>query len=308
MEERAAEIVRRVVDWYALNARDLPWRRPEATPWGILVSEVMLQQTPVSRVLEPWSSWVRRWPTPASLAAEPSGAAVASWGRLGYPRRALRLHAAAVAITERHGGTVPRTYEELRALPGIGDYTAAAVASFAYGARHAVVDTNVRRVLARVEDGKADEPPSAASRRLAASYVPDEDLAPRWAVAAMELGAVVCTARSPRCDACPVSDLCAWRAAGQPVLPEPVRRSQPWHGTDRQCRGALLHVLREAGRPVARASLVDGWTDREQAARCLEALCREGLVHGTDPVSLYGPADAPGRILGTEHGSPETPG
>ncbi|HET7724064.1 MAG TPA: A/G-specific adenine glycosylase [Propionibacteriaceae bacterium] len=286
MEETASEVVRRVLDWYALNARDLPWRRPDATPWGILVSEVMLQQTPVARVLEPWSRWLERWPTPASLAAEPSGAAVAAWGRLGYPRRALRLHQAAVAITERHGGSVPRRYEELRALPGIGDYTAAAVASFAYLARHAVVDTNVRRVLARVATGSADDHPTAASRRLADSYVPDDDRAPRWAVAAMELGALVCTARSPRCDACPVSDLCAWRAAGRPALPEPVRRTQAWHGTDRQCRGALLGAVRDADRPVSVSTLLAGWHDRDQAVRCLEALRADGLVHGADPVSL----------------------
>lgn len=286
MEERASEVVRRVLDWYALNARDLPWRRPDATPWGILVSEVMLQQTPVARVLQPWSTWLDRWPTPADLAAEPPGAAVAAWGRLGYPRRALRLHQAAVAITERHGGRVPNTYDALRALPGIGDYTAAAVASFAYRAQHPVVDTNVRRVLTRITLGIADSPASAASRRLAASYVPDPDRAPRWAVAAMELGALVCTARSPRCDACPVNDLCAWNAAGRPALPDPVRTPQPWHGTDRQCRGALLAVVREAEGPVPVSTLLTGWHDRDQAIRCLDALRADGLVQGADLVSL----------------------
>ncbi len=279
-------VVRRVLAWYEANARDLPWRRPEATPWGILVSEVMLQQTPVARVLGPWSAWLERWPTPAALATEASGAAVAAWGRLGYPRRALRLHRAAVAIVERHDGEVPVAYEELLALPGIGDYTAAAVASFAHGARHAVVDTNVRRVLARVSAGVADLPPSAGSRRLAESYLPAAADAPRWAVGSMELGALVCTARSPRCDACPLSDVCAWHAAGRPELAQPVRRPQPWHGTDRQCRGALLRAVREAAGPVPRSMLVDGWQDHGQATRCLEALRAEGLVHGTDPVSL----------------------
>lgn len=276
-----------MLDWYAHHARDLPWRRADATPWGILVSEVMLQQTPVGRVLEPWSAWLAHWPTPASLAAAPSGAAVAAWGRLGYPRRALRLHHAAVSITERHGGVVPRTYEELRTLPGIGDYTAAAVATFAYGARHAVVDTNVRRVLARVAGGRADDAPSAQSRRLAASYVPDADRAPRWAVAAMELGAVVCTARSPRCEDCPVSDLCAWRAAGSPELAQPVRRPQPWHGTDRQCRGALLRAVRDGPGRMPRRRLLAVWPDPVQAGRCLAALVAEGLLHGEGTVSLY---------------------
>jgi A/G-specific adenine glycosylase len=286
--EREGSVVRSVLAWYETTARDLPWRRPDATPWGILVSEVMLQQTPVARVLGPWSVWLQRWPTPGSLAAESSGAAVAAWGRLGYPRRALRLHQAAVAIVERHGGEVPGTYEELLALPGIGDYTAAAVASFGFGARHVVVDTNVRRVVARVSAGVADLPPSAASRRLAESYLPQDADAPRWAVASMELGALVCTARSPRCEACPISDLCAWHAAGHPALDVPVRTTQSWHGTDRQCRGALLGVVRETAAPIPRESLVSGWADATQAERCLAALVGEGLLYGDETISLYG--------------------
>src|SRR3954470_7118450 len=134
--------------WYADNARDLPWRRPDVSPWAVLVSEVMLQQTPVARVVPAWQEWMQRWPTPADLAAEPAGEAVRAWGRLGYPRRALRLHTAARAIVEQHGGEVPASYDDLRALPGVGDYTAAAVATFAHGRRHVVLDTNVRRVLA----------------------------------------------------------------------------------------------------------------------------------------------------------------
>jgi A/G-specific adenine glycosylase len=282
------DVVGRVLDWYETNARDLPWRRPDATPWGILVSEVMLQQTPVPRVLGPWDDWLERWPTPSALAAEPAGAAVAAWGRLGYPRRALRLHQAAVAITERHGGEVPSDQDELRALPGVGEYTAAAVASFAFGARHVVVDTNVRRVLARVGAGVADLPPSAASRRLVESYLPDNPAtAARWAVASMELGALVCTARSPRCQACPLGDVCAWRAEGSPALAAPVRRPQPWHGTDRQCRGSLLAAVREAAAPVPRVVLLSGWPEHEQAERCLGGLLCEGLLHGTETISLY---------------------
>ena len=284
--ERENSVVRRVLDWYDAFARDLPWRRPDATPWGILVSEVMLQQTPVARVLGPWSIWMERWPTPGALAAESSGAAVAAWGRMGYPRRALRLHQAAVAIVAGHGGEVPGTYGELIALPGIGDYTAAAVASFGFGARHTVVDTNVRRVLARVAAGVADLPPSVASHRLAESYLPEVD-APRWAVASMELGALVCTARTPRCDTCPISDLCSWHAAGHPALAVPVRTVQPWHGTDRQCRGALLAAVREAAAPVPRVELRSSWSDGDQAERCLVALVGDGLLHGTDWISLY---------------------
>jgi A/G-specific adenine glycosylase len=282
------DVVERVLDWYGAFARDLPWRRPDATPWGILVSEVMLQQTPVSRVLGPWHEWLARWPVPTALAAEPAGAAVAAWGRLGYPRRALRLHQTAVAITERYGREVPSDHDELRALPGVGEYTAAAVASFAFGARHVVIDTNVRRVLARVGAGVADQTASAASRRLAESYLPDRpSVAAHWAAASMELGALVCTARSPRCDACPLADVCAWRLAGQPALAAPVRRPQTWHGTDRQCRGALLAAVREAVDPVPRQVLLAGWPEHEQAVRCLGGLLCEGLLHGTEKISLY---------------------
>ena len=143
-----------VLAWYARNARDLPWRAPGATPWAVLVSEIMLQQTPVARVLPEYLSWLARWPTPAALAAEPAGEAIRQWGRLGYPRRALRLHETATILTTRHGGMVPADRDALLALPGIGSYTAAAVASFAFGQRHAVLDTNVRRVLARLVAGQ----------------------------------------------------------------------------------------------------------------------------------------------------------
>ena len=215
----------------------------------------MLQQTPVSRVLPVFEAWMRRWPTPAALAADPPGEAVRAWGRLGYPRRALRLHAAATAIVERHGGEVPADRDALLALPGVGDYTASAVASFAFGGRHPVLDTNVRRVFARVVQGVAFPAPSvtAAERALAESLMPEHD-AHRWAAATMELGALVCTARAPRCAACPVADRCRWRAAGYPEHDGPPRRGQAWAGTDRQVRGRLMAVLREADGPVTRAS------------------------------------------------------
>src|SRR3954452_21767937 len=202
-----------VMRWYSLNARDLPWRRADATPWGVLVSEFMLQQTPVARVEPAWRDWTQRWPTPAALAAEPAGEAVRAWGRLGYPRRALRLHAAATAIVERHGGEGPADHDELLAVPGVGAYTAAAVASFAYRRRHVVLDTNVRRVLGRVVRGVELPGPSVtrAEREAAAALLPDDGpTAAAWAVATMELGALVCVASAPRCADCPVADLCAW--------------------------------------------------------------------------------------------------
>jgi len=280
----ADELHRRLLDWFAVHRRSLPWRDDPA-PWRVMVSEFMLQQTPVSRVLPVFEAWLERWPTPADLAAEPSGEAVRAWGRLGYPRRALRLHAAAVEITERHGGRVPGTYEELLSLPGVGDYTAAAIASFAHAQRAVVLDTNVRRVLARVVQGV--QYPSAsvtrAERDLAASLLPDDaPTAARWAISTMELGALVCTARSPRCDACPVADLCAWRVAGYPEHDGPARRGQAWDGTDRQCRGRLMAVVRDASGPVTKADLDAAWPDAAQRERCLDSLLDDGLLDLTD--------------------------
>ncbi|MFK0293126.1 A/G-specific adenine glycosylase [Streptomyces sp. NPDC090442] len=272
---------RPVTDWFAEHARDLPWRRPEAGAWGVMVSEFMLQQTPVSRVLPVYEQWLARWPRPADLAAEPPGEAVRAWGRLGYPRRALRLHAAASAIQERHGGDVPREHAQLLALPGVGEYTAAAVASFAYGQRHAVLDTNVRRVFARAVTGRQYPPnaTTAAERKLARALLPeDEDLAARWAAATMELGALVCTARSPECHRCPIAAQCAWRLAGSPAHEGPPRRTQAYAGTDRQVRGKLLAVLRDAVTPVPQGVLDQVWDEPVQRARALDGLVSDGLV------------------------------
>ena len=246
-----------------------------------MVSEFMLQQTPVSRVLPVYEQWLSRWPTPAALAADPAGEAVRAWGRLGYPRRALRLHAAATAIAQLHGGDVPRDHAQLLALPGIGEYTAAAVASFAYGQRHAVLDTNVRRVFARAVTG-VEYPPqatTAAERRTAQKLLPsEEDTAARWAAATMELGALVCTARTPSCASCPIAASCAWRLAGSPAHDGPPRRGQTYAGTDRQVRGKLLAVLREAHGPVVQAALDRVWHEPVQRARALDGLVADGLV------------------------------
>jgi A/G-specific adenine glycosylase len=269
--------------WFSRNARDLPWRAPGTTPWSVLVSEIMLQQTPVARVVPAHRSWLARWPTPAALAAEPAGEAIRQWGRLGYPRRALWLHETATIVTERHSGRVPADIDALLALPGIGSYTAAAVASFAFGQRHAVLDTNVRRVLARLVAGqpRPGSAPSAAERRLAESLLPAEPaVAARWSVAVMELGAMVCTAASPRCTACPVAGHCAWLAAGRPEEGRAAarRRAQRYDGTDRQCRGRLLALLRDGAAPAAQADFDAVWADRAQLARALDGLVTDGLV------------------------------
>jgi A/G-specific adenine glycosylase len=274
-----ADLAETVSGWYSVAARDLPWRRPGTSPWAVLVSEVMLQQTPVARVVAPWAAWLERWPTPAALAADSPGEAVRMWGRLGYPRRALRLHAAAVAVVERYAGTLPATVEELLALPGIGDYTARAVVAFAHRQRVPVVDTNVRRVVARAVEGVADAQVRKADLALVEALLPVEPSeAATASVAFMELGALVCTARAPRCGVCPVADRCAWLAAGCPPLDAPVKRPQGYAGTDRQVRGRLLAVLRDSEGPVAAEVLDQVWDEPVQRARALDGLVADGLV------------------------------
>jgi A/G-specific adenine glycosylase len=268
-----------VARWYAGAARDLPWRRPGVDAWAVLVSEVMLQQTPVARVLGPYAAWLERWPTPAALAADSPGEAVRMWGRLGYPRRALRLHAAAVAVVEQHGGVLPRDVPALLALPGVGDYTARAVAAFAHRQRVPVVDTNVRRVVARAVEGRAEAAVSRRSLVLVEDLLPeDPEAAATASVALMELGALVCTARAPRCTACPVLERCTWAAAGHPELDAPVRRPQGYAGTDRQVRGRLLAVLRDSAEPVRADTLAQVWAEPVQRARALDGLVADGLV------------------------------
>jgi A/G-specific adenine glycosylase len=270
-----------LLEWYDANARDLPWRRPTATPWGVLVSEFMLQQTPVARVLPVYDEWLARWPRPADLADEPSGEAIRAWGRLGYPRRAIRLHAAAAVIRDQHAGEVPDTFEALHSLPGVGDYTASAVLAFAFSRRQPVLDTNVRRMLGRLVGGSEFPPPAVtvAEKALATDLLPlDGPTAATWSVAVMELGALVCTAASPRCEACPVRAACGWRAAGYPAYDGPPRRGQAWAGTDRQCRGRLMAVARDAASPVGARAMSRAWPDDRQRGRCLESLLADGLL------------------------------
>lgn len=271
--------------WYDEHARDLPWREPGVGAWAILVSEIMLQQTPVVRVLPAWRAWLHRWPTPAALADDTPAEAIRMWGRLGYPRRALRLRECAVAIVQRHGGQVPEELDALLALPGVGSYTARAVAAFAYGQRHPVVDTNVRRVVSRAVAGEPDAGPATRPADLVATaaLLPTEPAAAARASAAfMELGALICTARSPRCADCPLAAICAWRASGRAVPAGPTRRPQRYAGTDRQVRGMLLAVLRETTGPVPRERLDLVWQDEAQRSRALTGLVADGLVELVD--------------------------
>ncbi|MEE1622089.1 A/G-specific adenine glycosylase [Zafaria sp. Z1313] len=291
---------RGITDWFDVHARDLPWRRAERTPWGVMVSEFMLQQTPVVRVLPVWEEWMERWPTPSALAVEPAGEALRAWGRLGYPRRALRLHAAAQRIAEDHAGEVPSDPGALLALPGVGAYTAAAVACFAFGIPETVVDTNIRRVHARLVSGRALPEPSytAAEARLAEALMPEKEhdagaLACRWNAAVMELGALVCTARAPRCGDCPVAQDCAWVDAGRPE-PHYVPKGQPWAGTDRQVRGAFMAVLREADAPVPRAALLGAHLSAGEApAGGVEAEVPTGVGTTQGPATAGETGEAP---------------
>lgn len=275
-----------VAVWYLEHARILPWREEGFSAWGILVSEVMLQQTPVARVLGPLAIWLERWPTPTDLAAVPSGEAVRAWGRLGYPRRALRLHACAVAITERHGGLVPAHVEDLLVLPGVGEYTARAVSVFAFGQRHPVVDTNVRRVVARAVHGNGQPGPASTTRDLAGveSLLPtDPAEAHVTSAAIMELGAIVCTSKSPRCSECPIAHLCVWRANGYPPYDGPIRATQAtYEGSDRQVRGLILAMLRHSDTPVSANDIATVWPDDAQRARAMAGLISDGLVELDD--------------------------
>jgi A/G-specific adenine glycosylase len=272
-----------LLEWYAQSRRDLPWREPGVSAWQILVSEFMLQQTPVARVLPIWTDWVRRWPTPSATAAASAADVLRAWGKLGYPRRAKRLHECAIVIARDHGDVVPDDVDTLLGLPGVGSYTARAVACFAYRQPVPVVDTNVRRVVARAVHGLADAGAPSATRDHAdvSALLPKDSTAPEFSAALMELGATVCVARTPRCGLCPL-DICAWRRAGYPPAQGPSRRIQTYAGTDRQVRGRLLDILRANDSPVTRAELDVAWlSDTAQRDRALFSLLDDGLVTQT---------------------------
>ena len=293
-----------LLDWYAEAQRDLPWRQPGVSAWQILVSEFMLQQTPVARVEPIWRDWIARWPTPSATAAASAADVLRAWGKLGYPRRAKRLHECATVIAADHGDVVPDDVDTLLSLPGIGAYTARAVACFAYQQRVPVVDTNVRRVVARAVHGR-DDAAAASVRDLddVASLLPDDERAPTFSVALMELGAIVCTARSPKCGVCPLSH-CAWRSLGFPAGTGPARKVQKFAGTDRQVRGKLLDVLRGSDIPVTRAQLDVAWlTDTAQRDRCLDSLLVDGLVEQTEDGRFALAGEAGNQTLAGEAGN-----
>lgn len=175
---------KQLLAWYATEQRDLPWRRPGVSAWQILVSEFMLQQTPVSRVEPIWLEWIARWPTPSTTATASAADVLRAWGKLGYPRRAKRLHECATVIAAQYGDVVPMDVDTLLSLPGVGTYTARAVACFAYRQRVPVVDTNVRRVVARAVHGRGDAA-SPTTRDLddVAALLPGDATAPQFSAA-----------------------------------------------------------------------------------------------------------------------------
>ncbi|AFU70999.1 A/G-specific DNA glycosylase [Bifidobacterium asteroides PRL2011] len=306
----------RLFDWWSRYARDLPWRFGRTTPWGVLVSEVMSQQTQMSRVVPYWTAWMKVWPDAASLAGAPKAEVITAWGRLGYPRRALRLQECAQQVAGQYADRLPRDYDQLVALPGIGDYTASAVMSFAYGERIAVIDTNIRRVLSRVFLGRESTGGAASreDRQLAWQVLPNDEgtevvdvqdsgaqedsgrlgladpqvrsaawrepPSARWNQAVMELGATVCIARKPACDICPLAGHCRFLKAGLPGLGAGrTRPRQRFAGTDRQVRGAILQALRRAsGAPVARKDLKPLCDDEIRLDRCVASLDEDGLL------------------------------
>ena len=263
-----------LLDWYDENKRDLPWRK--TTPWGVMVSEFMLQQTLVNRVLPVWNQWLKVWPTPAKLADARKSEVITAWGRLGYPRRAIRLHESAQIITREYNNKVPKSIEDLRTLPGVGEYTAAAIAAFAYGEPTLVLDVNIRRFFARLFDG-VEHPTNSIStieRELRQKLIPQDGA--RWAAATMEFGALICTSKNPACDLCPLKRQCAWRKAGYPKS-DLVRKSQAWSGTDRQCRGTIVQALRKNSK-LSTGALKKLWHDDSQVEKALKTLIADGLI------------------------------
>jgi A/G-specific adenine glycosylase len=266
---------RALLDWGAEHRRDLPWRHSR-DPWAILVSEVMLQQTQVARVVERWQPFLDRWGDPAALAAAPLSELLRFWQGLGYPRRARSLHSAASACVDDHGGDVPAQLDELLALPGVGPYTASAVRVFALELDDGVVDANIGRVLARFE-GRMFSP--AEARATAQSLTPPGQ-SWEWNQMLMDLGATVCRARSARCIDCPLRAMCRW--AGDDSTADPARgtagaaRPQSrFEGSDRQVRGKILAGLGAGARP--RRDLVAS-VDPTRCDRLLDQLITEGFV------------------------------
>ena len=276
-ERRERALRHALLAWGSDELRDLPWRQTRE-PWRILVAEIMLQQTQVSRVAPLWTAFIERWPTPADCAAAPRSEILRAWKGLGYNRRAVALHEAATRIADEHDGVVPSGLDALLALPGVGPYTARAVRVFAYELDDAVVDVNAARVLARAVAGRSLT--GREVQRLADEQLPSGD-AWLWNQSVLELGATLCRKRVAQCAVCPVAPHCAWHGEG----PDPAAgsagtggRQSRFEGSDRQGRGRLLDALRVDDLPAVDADAVTGWADHDRTARIVDGLVADGLV------------------------------
>ena len=266
--------------WFDENGPDYPWRRTEDDPYAVLVSEVMLQQTQASRVEEIFPRFMARFPTVAALAEASPGDVLRAWAGLGYHRRAVSLHDAARAIVARHRGRVPGGLAELRALPGVGPYTAAAVASIAYGVPVAAVDTNARKVMARLDHGVERDEITAREAETGADGWLDRDRPGEWNQAVMNLGRDVCRT-TPRCDRCPLAPVCRFRAAGRTGRPS-VRRQPAFEGSVRQVRGAVVaHLRAHPSLTIARLASLTGY-DAPRVTEAVAGLHRDRVVIATE--------------------------
>lgn len=262
--------------WGLPRLREFPWRATR-DPWHVLISEVMLQQTNVGRVHSRFERFVALAPTPRACAERPLADLLVEWQGMGYPRRCRNIQEAARVIVDRHDGEVPRDLDALMALPGIGPYTARAILAFAFEVDAAVVDTNVARVLARLEGRalRARETQQLADELLPSGFAWD------WNQVIMDFGATVCSARSPECAACPVRSQCAWHGEGDDPARATAFTSRPqarFEGSDRQARGRLMKAL--TGGEVVCGQLADamGVDDSSRVARLVDSLERDGLI------------------------------
>ena len=265
----------RLIHWAAQHGRDLPWRHTR-DPWAILVSEVMLQQTQVRRVVPVWRAFLEQFPSPSACAAAPQAAVVTAWRGMGYNRRAVNLHRCAISITDDYAGNVPDDLDALLRLPGIGPYTARALLAFAFERRVGVLDVNAARVHARLNGRAVDQSAADAAAPRRGAWA--------WNQAILDLGATVCTKRNPRCDACPLTKQCAWRGQGADPAGGGSRQSR-FEGSDRQGAGRLVDALRVGSVSSAPNDLAVtmGWPDDpERALGVAMRVVAEGLAEWAD--------------------------
>lgn len=267
-----------LIAWWSRQGRDLPWRHTR-DPWSILVSEVMLQQTQVSRVIPVWTAFLERFPTPTDCANAPQADVVTAWHGMGYNRRARSLHQCAIAIRDEHDGLVPRALDSLLRLPGIGPYTARAVMVFAFEAPVGVLDVNAARVHARLNGRMIDQAEADAAAPARNAW--------KWNQAILDLGATVCTKRAPRCGECPVAQHCAWRGEGEDPTLHPKAQSR-FEGSDRQGRGRLITELRQRNVASEELAKVMGWPkDPDRAERVARTLVTDGLIEWEELGNIY---------------------